>query len=259
MASAGITPPIHKLDLGEDLPDDVFTIPDATNQNKYPPSTANKLIKTADSGTNPQQDAKAGSSQKEKSSQAPQMSLNLAQEDREAALRSELQTVHRINAVITGLINSLDRAKENMSVVSSTVDSASNLLNMWTRILSRTEQTQRLIFNPAWGGATADLAEAESELREAHREANRREEEKSRRDEERRVREEEAEERRRMAEAAGRGRGRARGRVRVGSTISSKGAVVGGRASGRGMPSNTRAAISQYGRVRPRASVRGAV
>jgi hypothetical protein len=41
------------------------------------------------------------------------------QEAREAALRSELQSVRNINHVIEGLLNSLDRAKGNMDVCHS--------------------------------------------------------------------------------------------------------------------------------------------
>ena len=41
------------------------------------------------------------------------------QEAREAALRSELESVRKINQVIEGLLGSLDCAKENMGVSSS--------------------------------------------------------------------------------------------------------------------------------------------
>lgn len=47
--------------------------------------------------------------------------------------------------------------------VSRTVDSASTLLNTWTRILSQTEHNQRLILNPKWQGASQDIADMESE------------------------------------------------------------------------------------------------
>ncbi|XRM48507.1 hypothetical protein ABZX51_011423 [Aspergillus tubingensis] len=85
------------------------------------------------------------------------------QEAREAALRSELESVRKINQVIEGLLGSLDCAKENMGTVSRTIDSASTLLQTWTRILSQTEHNQRLILNPNWQGAVQDVADMENE------------------------------------------------------------------------------------------------
>ncbi|QMW27990.1 hypothetical protein G4B84_003279 [Aspergillus flavus NRRL3357] len=99
------------------------------------------------------------------------------QEAREAALRNELQTVRNINQVIESLLSSLDRAKGNMDTVSRTVDSASTLLNTWTRILSQTEHNQRLILNPNWQGAVQDVADLENEERLKQQAAERRERE----------------------------------------------------------------------------------
>jgi hypothetical protein len=47
--------------------------------------------------------------------------------------------------------------------VNQTVNSASTLLNTWTRILSQTEHNQRLILNHAWQGASQDQADQEQE------------------------------------------------------------------------------------------------
>ncbi|KJK64898.1 DASH complex subunit Duo1 [Aspergillus parasiticus SU-1] len=99
------------------------------------------------------------------------------QEARETALRNELQTVRNINQVIESLLSSLDRAKGNMDTVSRTVDSASTLLNTWTRILSQTEHNQRLILNPNWQGAVQDVADLENEERLKQQAAERRERE----------------------------------------------------------------------------------
>ncbi|KAL4810430.1 DASH complex subunit Duo1-domain-containing protein [Aspergillus unguis] len=84
-------------------------------------------------------------------------------EIREAALQKELQTVRNVNHVIESLLESLDKAKGNMHTVSQTVNSASTLLNTWTRILSQTEHNQRVILNPEWQGATQDAADIENE------------------------------------------------------------------------------------------------
>lgn len=99
------------------------------------------------------------------------------EEAREAALRSELQSVRRINEVLGGLLSSLDQAKGNMETVSRTVFSASTLLDTWTRILSQTEHNQRLLLNPNWQGATQDMADMEQEALLQQQAAERREQE----------------------------------------------------------------------------------
>ncbi|OIW25164.1 hypothetical protein CONLIGDRAFT_673307 [Coniochaeta ligniaria NRRL 30616] len=124
-----------------------------------------------------------------------------AEEAREASLRRELEGVRNINAVIEGVIATLDRAKGNMGTVSQTVSNASTLLNTWTRILSQTEHNQRLILNPGWNGATADMAEIEAETAARQVAAERRAAGEERRREEVRRRAEE-EEMRRAAAAA---------------------------------------------------------
>ncbi|KAL2172155.1 hypothetical protein VTG60DRAFT_156 [Thermothelomyces hinnuleus] len=140
-------------------------------------------------------------------------------ESREAALRKELEGVRKINEVIEGVIGTLERARGNMNTVSKMVDSASTLLNTWTRILSQTEHNQRLILNPEWKGATHDITEMENEAQRKQQEAERRAAEAEQRREEARRRAEE-EERRRAAGTAtssttrGVGRGVTRGRVR---------------------------------------------
>ncbi|KAF9889116.1 hypothetical protein FE257_007605 [Aspergillus nanangensis] len=134
------------------------------------------------------------------------------QEARETALRNELHSVRNINQVIESLLGSLDRAKGNMDTVSRTVDSASTLLNTWTRILSQTEHNQRLILNPNWQGAVQDAADMENDELLKQQAAERREQELQQQREaaSRKAYEEE----RRRAQAATRGtRGTSRGRV----------------------------------------------
>lgn len=167
------------------------------------------------------------------------------QESREAALRNELQSVRNINQVIESLLTSLDHAKGNMDVchsspimfyppphspqyngfrssnlqssleqnVSRTVDSASTLLNTWTRILSQTEHNQRLILNPNWQGAVQDVADMENEELLKQQAAERRERELQQQ-REAAARRAEEEERKRALVAGTRGtRGTTRGRV----------------------------------------------
>ncbi|KAL2810675.1 DASH complex subunit Duo1-domain-containing protein [Aspergillus granulosus] len=138
------------------------------------------------------------------------------QEAREAALRNELQSVRNINQVIESLLSSLDRAKGNMETVSRTVNSASTLLNTWTRILSQTEHNQRVILNPNWQGATQDAADLENEefLRQQAAERRERELQQQREAAARKA----AEDERKKAQSIGtRGtRGVTRGRARAG-------------------------------------------
>ncbi|KAM0463056.1 hypothetical protein ACHAPV_003181 [Trichoderma viride] len=145
--------------------------------------------------------------------------------DRDAMLKKELDGVRKINEVIEGVIGTLQRAGGNMESVSKTVSNASTLLNTWTRILSQTEHNQRLILDPAWKGATDDLAEIEAEaLRKQQAAARKAAEEEERKEELRRRREEDEQRRKLPASAAargargapsGRGARGARGRTRI--------------------------------------------
>lgn len=150
------------------------------------------------------------------------------EETREAALRAELDAVRNINTTIENLTSSLEAARANMSTVNNTVAQSSTLLHTWTRILSTTEHNTRLILNPNWHGASADLADMENEERQRQVMAERREREEQERREQAQRRAEE-EERRRVAAAAAPGRTRgARGRVGA----SGKTPTSGGRGSG---------------------------
>ncbi|KAJ9258556.1 hypothetical protein DTO195F2_5209 [Paecilomyces variotii] len=156
------------------------------------------------------------------------------EETREAALRNELQSVRNINQVIEGLLESLDRAKGNMTTVSRTVNSASTLLNTWTRILSQTEHNQRLILNPNWQGASQDIADMEHEAALKQQEAERRARELQQRREAAAKKAEEEERRRAAGTSTTRTtRGTTRGRVRtgLGRTASTSSAGVGSSAT----------------------------
>ncbi|KIW08156.1 uncharacterized protein PV09_01089 [Verruconis gallopava] len=147
------------------------------------------------------------------------------EEARDAALQQELENVRKINQVIEGVVESLEKAKNNMETVSRTVNSATTLLQTWTRILSQTEHNQRLILNPAWQGATHDITELEAEEERRVREAQRRQiEEQQRREAAARKAEEDERKRQEDAAKAARGaRGRGRGVGRAASSVSSSG------------------------------------
>ena len=172
----------------------------------------------------------------------------------EASLRRELSSVRTMNQVISGVVDSLEKAKSNMETVSATVSNSSNLLTTWTRILSQTEHNQRLILNPRWQGASQDIADGENEVLLRRQEKERREAEEARR-EEARVREKEEEERRRMTEGAntkgprGRGRGLGRGVGRAGANgyvgVGGQGGVGGTARAGGTTPGRARNGIGR--------------
>ncbi|KAI9704479.1 MAG: hypothetical protein M1820_005553 [Bogoriella megaspora] len=156
---------------------------------------------------------------------------NYEEEDnREARLRQELESIRRVNKVIEDAVDSLEKAKGNMETVSRTVTNATTLLSTWTRILSQTEHNQRLILNPNWHGSTQDLADIESENLQRQQMAERAAvEEQARREAAQRRAEEEA--RRREIEAARPGRGtRGRGRATGSSSSMGRAAATGSRA-----------------------------
>jgi hypothetical protein len=159
------------------------------------------------------------------------------EDSREASLKQELESIQKINEVIEGVIDSLEKAKENVNTVKTTVNSASSLLETWTRILSQAEHNQRLILNPAWQGASQDLVDIEHEQSRKVQEAHRRQiEEQLRR--EAAARKAEEDERRRAAVASrgtrgGRGHNRVGSRTPVGTTSN---ASKSGTTSGRGVP-----------------------
>lgn len=204
MARNGVTPPdLKSLSLSDSDADteDLFATPSVPTKKRRP-------------------EQRPGTS----SAQHPAHSTDTEQGHlaaHEAALRRELSSVRSMNQVISGVVDSLEKAKSNMETVSATVSNASTLLTTWTRILSQTEHNQRLILNPQWQGASQDITDGENEVVRMRQEKERREAEEARR-EEAKVREREEEERRRMTEGPttkgprGRGRGVGRGVGRAG-------------------------------------------
>ena len=103
--------------------------------------------------------------------------------------------------------------------VNQTVGAASSLLNTWTRILSQTEHSQRLILDPTWQGASQDVADIEAEAVAKQYANQRKEAEEQQRRSQAAVRAEE-EERRRLAE----GTKQQKTSLRVRGRVTSRGA-----------------------------------
>ncbi|KFY91646.1 hypothetical protein V500_04551 [Pseudogymnoascus sp. VKM F-4518 (FW-2643)] len=184
----------------------------------------------------------------------PRESRYDAEAARTATLERELASLQDTNAAIEGVIASLESARGSMGTVSTTVTSASTLLNTWTRMLGQTEHNQRLLLDPNWKGASQDLVDAENEVVMRAQAAERRAAEEARRREEARAKAEE-EERVRLAGGTTRGRvTRGRGRGLRGS-----GSVGGQRpASGLGRTASQRGSgIGRGGVASTRGRARG--
>ncbi|KAK5169548.1 uncharacterized protein LTR77_005524 [Saxophila tyrrhenica] len=215
------TPSIAKLSLQDQQPDDE----DAEDLFASPESGA-----TTSKHTPTSQPSTSGQKPPHGDSRARQQQ----HEEHEARLRAELARVREVNTVIENVTASLHKAQSNMSTVHSTVQHASTLLATWTRILSQTEHNQRLILNPAWGGASKDLEEMEEDEARRRQEQERRAAEEERRREEA-VRRAEEEERRRAASVATGASGKVAGRGRgMRGASSGYGRVAGQAGRGRG-------------------------
>ncbi|OBT51038.1 hypothetical protein VE04_08612, partial [Pseudogymnoascus sp. 24MN13] len=126
--------------------------------------------------------------------EAPRESRYDAEAARTATVLRELASLQDTNAAIEGVIASLESARGSMGTVSTTVTSASTLLNTWTRMLGQTEHNQRLLLDPNWKGASQDMVDAENEVVMRAQAAERRAAEEARRREEARAKAEEEEE-----------------------------------------------------------------
>jgi hypothetical protein len=83
---------------------------------------------------------------------------------KEDALKKELEGVRQLNQVMEGVIGAMTKAKDNMDVTSSmscliqavgaTVENADRLLDIWIKVLSQSEHTQRLLLDGKWQGST---------------------------------------------------------------------------------------------------------
>lgn len=228
------TPGLAKLSLDEDENvEDLFASPSIAANTTAPPTN-----NPTPSSSHKRPDSSAAAS-------------------REAALTAELNRLRSINETITSVTSSLRQAQGNLETVQQTVGNAASLLGVWTRILSQTEHTQRLVLNPNWGGASKDLEEIEGEeARRAAEDERRREEEVRRREEV--VRRAEEEERRKAAAVAA---GAARGSGKVGGTRGRTRGVAGqvgrGRVTGTGTTASSRGGLGSGSGIARSGSTRG--
>ncbi|BFZ65184.1 hypothetical protein YB2330_006347 [Saitoella coloradoensis] len=82
---------------------------------------------------------------------------------RDAHLQAELAGVRALNNTIKTVLSSLQATESNMTHVAETVHSTNRLLDLWIRVLSQADHTQRLLLDSRWQGASADLERVEAE------------------------------------------------------------------------------------------------
>lgn len=138
-------------------------------------------------------------------------------------LDNELANLKKLNGVLENVISALDASTINTENVNSTVQNADKLLDLWIRVLARSDQAQKLILNENWHGATSDLQAIEAEQSQAFKMAQEKQQAIARREKEEREarerREREESERLSSSTSTGtRGRGSTRGRGISGTT-----------------------------------------
>ncbi|KZV77099.1 hypothetical protein PENSPDRAFT_679753 [Peniophora sp. CONT] len=117
---------------------------------------------------------------------------------REERLSNDLYTLRKLNAAFGMYNEALAATESGTEVLAAQLEQTNTLLNMYVKLLRKTEGNARLIFDEQWQGASADDAAMEEEVRQ--REEQRRREEEERAEAERREREiKEREERERQA------------------------------------------------------------
>lgn len=133
----------------------------------------------------------------------------------------ELANLKKLNTVLENVITALDASTHNTENVNKTVQNADKLLDLWIRVLARSDQAQKLLLDGSWQGATNDLQAIEAEQSEAFRLAREKQEAIARREQdEREARErrerEESEQSSAATMASTRGRGSTRGKTTPG-------------------------------------------
>lgn len=128
---------------------------------------------------------------------------DITPEERQQTLEAELEQVRQTNDVMEGMNEAIEKAENDLDVVLNTVQTTDKLLDMWVKILSQTEHTQKLLFDSNWQGLTRDdelQAEREAALARKQEQDRILREKRQQQDAIRRKKEEEINERRRLKE-----------------------------------------------------------
>ncbi|KAG0362439.1 hypothetical protein BGZ54_008631, partial [Gamsiella multidivaricata] len=96
------------------------------------------------------------------------------------SVRTELEEIRQLNKAFETIDQSMTEARDKLKTFYKTADETNTLLDMWIRVLSQTEHTQKLLQDTAWDGYTMEEAryrehqERRAAYHQAMEEANRR-------------------------------------------------------------------------------------
>ncbi|KAF9359446.1 hypothetical protein BGX26_012346 [Mortierella sp. AD094] len=96
------------------------------------------------------------------------------------SIQTELEQTKRLVNVFDAIDLSMTEARDKLKTFYKTADETNTLLDMWIRVLSQTEHSQKLLQDPAWEGQSMEEArdreyqERRAAYQQAMEEANRR-------------------------------------------------------------------------------------
>ncbi|KAF9095807.1 hypothetical protein BGX29_008870 [Mortierella sp. GBA35] len=103
-----------------------------------------------------QQEAQAQAQQQQKQQQ--QDAIAATSPYSPASHQIELEETRRLVKAFDMIDTSMTEARDKLKTFYKTADETNTLLDMWIRVLSQTEHTQKLLQDPAWEGQTMEEA-----------------------------------------------------------------------------------------------------
>ncbi|KAF9155219.1 hypothetical protein BG015_010615 [Linnemannia schmuckeri] len=76
----------------------------------------------------------------------------------QGSILTELEETRRLVRAFDAIDTSITEARDKLKTFYKTADETNTLLDMWIRVLSQTEHTQKLLQDPAWEGQTMEEA-----------------------------------------------------------------------------------------------------
>ncbi|KAH7060245.1 DASH complex subunit Duo1-domain-containing protein [Linnemannia elongata] len=76
----------------------------------------------------------------------------------QGSILTELEETRRLVRAFDAIDTSMNEARDKLKTFYKTADETNTLLDMWIRVLSQTEHTQKLLQDPAWEGQTMEEA-----------------------------------------------------------------------------------------------------
>ncbi|GAA5806717.1 hypothetical protein MFLAVUS_000065 [Mucor flavus] len=73
--------------------------------------------------------------------------------ERNNELQQEYNNLQALNRTLGNISDNLEKTKHQLSHFNDTINGTNGLLDMWLKILGKTEETKALIENPDWHGS----------------------------------------------------------------------------------------------------------